>query len=435
MGIWLGLWGIHIIYANPSDPMKGIHKIHFGKLAFTLLASLVLFNCQTSKKEDSQPRPSQMARVSKTYTSKSSEFAFDFFGRVNKAGGKDNNLFVSPLSLHIALGMALNGANGATAEEIKNTLRLSGLSLEEVNETYEFLLKELPQVDDQVTINIANSVWYNKQFAVEPAFLKRLNDSFSAKSASLDFTSTQAKDIINSWVKEKTANKIEKIINQTRGDDLLYLLNALYFKGDWKYEFKPEKTKEETFRLSANEQKTVSMMHLDTKLPTSFRTKYAAFTLPYSKGDFSMTVLLPTHADSLDALIQGFHAAEWNALQASMQEASIPIGLPKFSMEYDINLNDILKDMGMPSAFGSSADFSGMLKGTPLAISEVKQKTYVAVDEKGTEAAAVTSIGVITTSLPPSIICNRPFAFIISEKQSGAILFMGKIVNPTQLSK
>ncbi|GAB3894436.1 serpin family protein [Larkinella knui] len=392
---------------------------------------LTITGCQT----DSTPNPGtgglKSTPEARLFAQKTNDFSFDFLKRVNEQQKKDENIFISPLSLHVALGMLLNGAGGQTADEMKKAMHLDGVSLADANQTYEFLMQGLPTADPKVTTKLANSLWYRNGFSVEPSYLDVTKKTFNAQVSGEDFSKpTPVINKINQWASDNTNAKIKKVIEEIKPEQVLFLLNALYFKGDWKYQFETKNTTDLPFTLVSGSQKPVKMMTMTANLRHAFRPAYGAFELPYGDGTYSMTVLVPTANSSADAVINTLNASEWADLQQAMQESKVAVGLPKFTMEYEANLNDVLGKMGMPTAFSDAADFAGISRNGGLKVSFVKQNTFVAVDEKGTEAAAVTSIGVELTSAGPSLFCDRPFVVLITEKGTGSVLFMGKIVNP-----
>ena len=397
------------------------------------MASALLWATVGCTNSANNPSPGSTAgalRVSTPFATQTTDFAFDFLKRLNDEEKKDKNAFVSPLSLHIALGMLLNGANGPTAQEIQKTLKLDTQTLAEANQTYANLMENLPGVDPKVKLTLANSVWYRNGFEVETSFQDVLRKSFRAEVTPLDFGSPAAKDKINQWASDKTNGKIKNVIQEVKPEHVMFLLNALYFKGDWKTEFKSDQTIDHPFKLVAGGTRNVKMMRMNVPLRRVFRPTYTAFELPYANGNFAMTVLLPSESSSADALINSLTTSEWATIQKDMTEGAIDIGLPRFTFEYEISLNGILSKMGMPTVFTDAANLTGINRNGGLKVDFVKQNTFVAVDEKGTEAAAVTSIGVVLTSLPQPYLCDRPFVFLIHEKTSGTVLFMGKIVDP-----
>ena len=377
--------------------------------------------------------PTGDLRVSAPFAQQTTQFAFDLAKRVTAKEGPSKNVFISPLSLHMALGMVLNGANAQTAQEIQKTLNLDAQTLAEANQTYQNLMVNLPAIDsEKVTLQLANSLWYRNTFAVATTFQDVLKQTFNAKVSAENFNEQATVGKINAWASEKTNGKIPKVLDAIQPSNVMFLLNALYFKGDWKTQFLPASTIDAPFKLASGGETTVRMMRQETNLRRTFRPNYAAFELPYGSGQFAMTVLLPSESTTADALLNDLTSADWTQLQKDMIPGKMDIGLPKFTLSYEINLNNILSDMGMPTAFTDRADFSRMNATGGLTLSFVKQNTFVAVDEKGTEAAAVTTVGVSTTAFNPTMLCDRPFVFVIHEKTSGTILFVGKIADPTK---
>lgn len=379
----------------------------------------------------SNPETSSELRVSAPFADQTTQFAFDITKRVSAQKGQDKNLFISPLSLHILLGMVLNGANGQTAQEIQKTLKLDAQTLSEANQTYQGMVENLPGIDPKVTLNLANSIWYRNTFTVETAFQNLLKQAFKAEVSAQDFTDPATIGTINQWASKNTNGKIPKVIDQISSSSVMFLLNALYFKGDWKTPFDPNKTVDAPFKLASGGTATVRMMRLSTNLKRSFRPTYTAFELPYGSDKFAMTILLPAESLTADAVIGTLTSSEWNQLQTDLVLGNIDIGLPKFTLNDDVTLNNALVALGMPTAFTDRADFTKINAKGGILLSAVKQNTFVAVDEKGTEAAAVTTGEMQTTAMPVATLCDRPFVFVIHEKTTGTILFVGKIANPT----
>ncbi|GAB3546718.1 serpin family protein [Spirosoma fluminis] len=406
--------------------------------AFFLLSAVVagsLFTAVSCTTNDVTPGPGTSTgelRVSAPFASQTTQFAFDLAKRVNTAEGQGSNFFVSPLSLHMALGMVMNGANGQTAQEIQQTLKLDAQTLAEANQTYRNLIDNLPTVDPNVTVTLANSVWNRNTFPVETSFQNILKETFSADVSAQDFADPATVGKINNWASQKTNGRIPKVIDQIQPDNVMFLLNALYFKGDWKTRFNADQTMDSPFKLASGNETTVRMMRLNTDLRRLVKPTYAAFELPYGSDKYAMTVLLPSGNTTAESLISSFSSDEWTQLQKDMSVGKFDIGLPKFTMNYEIKLNNVLEAMGMPTAFTDGADFTKINAKGGLTLSFVKQNTFVAVDEKGTEAAAVTTGGISVTSAPQAYLCDRPFVFVIHEKTSGTVLFVGKVADPTK---
>ena len=402
--------------------MKNLLNLTFAGALFLMATSCNDSNSVTPNK--------QLQTIPTTFSDQSSEFAFDFLKKHNSEEKADKNYFVSPLSLHVALGMLLNGADGKTKEEIQKGLRLSS-DLTANNNIYKSLIENLPNSDPKVTNTIANSVWYRNSFTVEKSFLDVLKTSFNATVSAEDFNNTATVGKINTWASDNTNGKIKKVIEQIDPSQVMFLMNALYFKGDWKIPFKVENTRDENF-VGTIGTKAVKMMNMLENVKYAKRTDYQALELAYGEGNYVMTILLPNEKTPVSKVINTMSGTEWKSLNTAFSEQKVIVGLPKFTLEYETNLNKVLENMGMPTMFSDAADLSKIsAPAGKIKVGFVKQNTFVAIDEKGTEAAAVTTIDIKLTSAPilPEFICNRPFAFFISEKQSNTILFAGKIVN------
>ncbi len=354
--------------------------------------------------------------------------------RTLNTGMRDSNVVISPLSISMALGMTLNGARGTTQEAMRSALKLQGMSEAEINAAYRGMMDLLAGLDPNVKFQVANSIWYRSGFQARPAFLDLNRQFFDAEVSDLDFSSPGAAKRINGWVDSKTEGRISSIVpEQIAGDLMMYLINAIYFKAAWSTKFDPAKTREADFFRPDGSVVRCSMMNRNGEVSYFHSASYSAVDLPYGDGDFSMTVLLPAESSSADALLESLSPEDWNGLPSKFTKQEVPVSLPKFTIRYGRELNDALKALGMGIAFSSSADLSG-IAGVPgeLYISEVQHKTFIEVNEEGTEAAAATSVGITRMSLGPSMIANRPFIFAIREKNSGAVLFIGKIADPTQ---
>ncbi|MCP9748562.1 serpin family protein [Lacihabitans sp. CS3-21] len=368
--------------------------------------------------------------ISSDFAAKTSNFAFDFWKNLQADESVDKNYFISPLSLHIALGMLLNGADTDTKKEIQKVLGLENQSMEEINKTYLELIENLPKVDPKVVNTIANSIWQDKNFTSEQTFIDNLTSSFKARLYNEDFGNPATVDKINKWASDNTNTKIKKILEQIEPSQVMFLINALYFKGDWTKEFKTENTQKAEF-VGTNTTKMVDMMNQTTEFKYADLKDYQLVELPYGSEKYTMNIVLPKNT-SIENVVKNLNAATWQSAQNSLTKRKVVVGLPKFKIEYSKKLNGILQQMGMVKAFSDQADLSKIAKPAgKLKVGFVKQDTFVAVDEKGTEAAAVTTIGIEVTSLPvyPEIICNKPFAFLITEKTSNTIMFIGKVSN------
>ncbi len=402
---------------------------------FGFIFLLLLAGCTESptepRKLDALPRALTVAE--QEVIAASNVFAFDLFGEI-VAENPSEDVFISPLSASLALGMTMNGARGETFGAMSETLGFAGLTQAEINRSYQGLIDLLVGLDPQVEMQIANSIWYRESFPFHETFFDTTRTYFNAEVAGLDFTDPASVDVVNSWVDESTNGKIESILERIKPDDVMFLINAIYFKGDWQTQFDPADTRTAPFTTSDGGEIIVEMMHRHGDVRLAHGEKFQAADLLYGSGAFSMTVILPDRGVSVDSLAASLDAAEWSGIVAGFTDAEMDVYLPKFRLEFESSFKDALRAMGMEVAFTDLADFSGMSPGGEgLLISDVFQKAFVEVNEKGTEAAAVTKV-TLTESAPPSFLVDRPFIFAIRERFSGTILFIGKMEKPQAAS-
>ncbi|WP_284037335.1 serpin family protein [Neobacillus sp. 114] len=350
--------------------------------------------------------------------------------------GNGGNTVISPTSLFMALSMVYNGADGATKEEMAKVLQTTGMDASELSQANASMMSMLHKHSKQIQLNIANSIWLNKDFHFQDDFATNNRDYFNAEIKEIDINDSQSVPLINDWVKKSTNGKIKEIIEAPLDPDLVaVLINAIYFNGKWQYEFDKEQTKEQTFYLTEGTTKKVPLMTLNEKLAYLETEDFQAVSLPYGDGQMSMKIFLPRESSNLAAFQKMLTTENWEKWNSEFTEKKGTVLLPKFQLEYEVILNDPLKNLGMETAFDTRANFSKMVKETdPIMISEVKQKTFIDVNEAGTEAAAATSVQMVKESAsidnPFFIEVNRPFFMAITEEESGTILFMGLISDP-----
>lgn len=402
-------------------------------LALLLPAVLIVHGCELLPAED-EPRDVRALTTSEQQIVDSdNRFGFNLFRALSSDEGS-NNVFISPLSVSVALGMTLNGADGETYEAMRKTLELNGLSETQINESYRSLIELLRGLDPKVVFEIANSIWYKQGFQVEQDFLDVNKDYFDSEVQELDFNAPEAIDVINGWVDEKTHGKIEKILEEIDPNHVMFLINAIYFNGTWTYEFDEDDTQDRPFTNAAGERTDVPTMAQQAELAYFETDRFQAVDLPYGDSLFSMTVILPRGSEDLESLIADLDQETWSDWTRRFEATDVSLRLPRFKLEYEKKLNDILGAMGMDIAFdGARADFTRIRRSGGLWIDYVKHKTFVEVDEEGTEAAAVTVVAMEECagcgSSGVSMHVDRPFLFFIREQHSGTILFAGKIVN------
>jgi serpin B len=305
--------------------------------------------------------------------------------------------------------------------------------MEDGNQSAQNLTKALLSVDPKVTLNIANSIWNKDNFAVENDFIERNQTFYNAVVKPVDFNSSQTVNKINNWVDDKTNGKINKIIDQLSPLDRMILINAIYFKGEWRNQFKKEKTETDQFHLETWGTVDVPMMHTTGNYPYFENEILDALEMSYGRGNFSMVVLLPKEGYRVNDILDTLSAEVWKSWEDQFYVSNdVPVLFPKFKFKYESSLVKVLSTLGLSVAFDTDANFSGINKNTDLHISEVMHKTFIQVDEEGTEAAAVTSVTIGTTSVGPGMpfVADHPFVFMIKEKYTHAILFIGVMANP-----
>ena len=365
------------------------------------------------------------------------EFGFDLFKTINSAR-PDSNIFISPLSVSIALGMAINGANGTTRDEIVTMLDFSDVSQEQINETYQQLILLLLNNDEQVLFEIANSIWYDQNRMVpEQDFLTVNQDYFFADVLNVNFSSPDALNMINGWISDKTHGKIENMLDYIPRDAVLYIINALYFYGQWYYTFNKEETAERSFFLLDGSSVQCPVMAQKSEFEYYDNDRIQMIDMKYANSDYSMTIILPAYNTNINSVIGEISGDTWNDWTGSLNTDSVTIHMPKFKTEYKKLLNEDLKALGMQEAFTpppGGADFTKIYPPGEICISRVLHKAFIEVNEEGSEAAAVTIIEVVRSSIPvhPEMYINRPFFFVIREHETNTILFMGKIANPIE---
>jgi len=366
-----------------------------------------------------------------------SAFAFELYQAIK---GEEDNLFYSPYSISLALAMTYAGARGETAQQMADTLQFL-LDQDKLHPAFNWLDAELAKRGEGAAgkdgegfrLNIVNAIWGQKDYEFLSAFLDVLAENYGAGLRILDFITETEKSrlTINDWVSDQTEGRIEDLIPQGAIDALtrLVLTNAIYFNAAWAYPFDDDMTADGPFYLLDGGQVTVPMMKQTESFGYTEGEGYQAVELPYDGGELSMVILLP-EAGNFEAFEEGLQAQQVCDIISSLQATQIGLNMPKFEFDSEFNLKDTLADMGMPIAFTGDADFSGMTGNRELSISDVVHKAFVAVDEAGTEAAAATAVIMKLTAAPEQVTIDRPFIFLIRDIDTGAILFVGRVLNP-----
>lgn len=397
-----------------------------------LLAPLLLFSfsCKKEPSGPKQPKPITLTAKADEVIMKSNGFGIDLFRVV--ALEENENMMLSPLSASTALTMLLNGCNTQTYLQIRDMLGYEGLTMDEINAAYNSLTGQLLAVDPEVKLALANAVWYRQGFFVKENYLNKMDSSFDAEIAALDFSSPSALETINGWAGDNTNGKIPKVLNEIDPDYVMFLMNALYFKGNWTYQFEESQTSDLPFYLADGSILNVRTMRSLVPAKMYAGNGATSVELPYGRQNFAMVLILPDA--QLDDFLNEFDNTAWASITSGLDSFADPeeieVSLPKFKFEYEKFLNDQLKSLGMLDAFDPTlADLTG-ISDAGIYVDFVKQNTFIDVNEEGTEAAAVTTIGIKEVSMPPSVVIDRPFIFAIRERLTNTLLFIGKVENP-----
>ncbi|MEM2913559.1 MAG: serpin family protein [Candidatus Bathyarchaeia archaeon] len=369
--------------------------------------------------------------------SSNTKFAFNIFKELS-IEDRERNIFISPLSISIALAMTFNGAEGATKDAMARVLQFGNMNLEEINHGFLNLIESLENVDENVQLIISDSIWIRDIFKpyVKQDFLQRVREYFESDVFIRDFGDPQTPDEINAWIRNETSGKIDKMVDQIDPELVMFLINAVFFKGEWLTSFNETATRKDDFYLSDGSTVKVDMMSTRGNFSYYEGENFRAVRLPYGGDKIVMYVFLPNRNVTLESFIDSLSPEVWqNYVSKFRLIEGLEVKFPKFKLEYGVKrLNDVLEKLGMEIAFDPShADFRGIAQAD-LFIEFVDHKAVIEVNEKGTVAAAATTVGVSLTSVPtpkPAFIVDRPFFFVIREDRSGTILFIGKVVDPT----
>jgi serpin B len=374
----------------------------------------------------------------KALVKSNNEFALKAYAEMSK---KNGNIFFSPFSLSAALAMVLGGAKGATADQIAEVMRLHP-NQKNLHGEYALLLNLLATNDKQTQLAIANALWGQKGLAILPTYQNLLRTNYKSELQTVDFAANPqaAASAINAWAEKHTNGRIQDLVQASSFDQesLLVLANAVYFYARWKNQFKEYMTKQDDFWLESGKKTTVQMMNQSEHLSYFADASLQAIELPYTQGKYSMIVLLPKERDGLLALEKQLDNTLLEKYISALKENEVVLSLPKFELNANLSLKEFLSNLGMPLAFQNAADFSGIAKNqNGIRLKSAFQKTFIKVGEEGTEAAAVTNLGIAAGGakrpeiLPPVFRADHPFLFLIRETATNSILFLGRMTNPS----
>ena len=404
-------------------------------LIITAGFTTAMTSCERTK---SDPPPGDPVQIDLTLKQKevvesANKFAFDLFVPVIAEKKGAENIMISPFSVTSALSMTLNGAAGETFEAMKSALRYDGKTIEEINETYLKLMKDMVPVDTRVIMEIANSVWVEKRLTVKQSYIDALKKYYLAEARSIDVTDPKAVDMVNGWIEEKTHDKIKDMLDELSPDLAMLLINAVYFKGKWRHQFDKDDTHDKPFYITPGSPVQVPMMFQNEKFPVTQSQNATLIELPYGQGNYSMVVMLPKEGVSTADAAATLTPENWSLWMSYLAAGAteVDLSLPRFKYEYKRELKDDLTSLGMGIAFTDFADFSN-ISNQDLLISRVLHQTFIETNEEGTEAAAATVVEMEFTSMPMTTVINvnRPFLYFIRETTTGTIVFMGQVTDP-----
>jgi len=407
------------------------------RIAASILVAATLTACGTdggggeAAREPTTDLPRALAVHEAAVADASAGFGLELAARIAALDSRPN-IVLSPLSASMALGMAMNGASGATFEEMRSALGFGGLTQEQINTAYRGLIDLLAGLDPDIRLEIANAVWANEDVPFHEAFLEAVTGAFGARAESVSFADPTTPAAINEWVAEHTNGRIERIVDVLDPSLVMLLVNAVYFEGAWTTQFDPANTRPGAFRREDGSEVEVDMMSLgNVEVLRARGASYTAVELPYGNESFAAVIVLPDPGVGARDVLAGLDAEEWSSVLERLAPDRLDLlSIPKFTLTFDAYLNDALKAMGMERAFGPDADFTRMSPlGRQMCIDFVRQKTLIELDERGTRAAAATSVGVGILSFN-GFVADRPFVFVIRERRSGAVLFVGLVGDP-----
>lgn len=411
-------------------------------LAFILPGLAILFlalSCSKGNNEepDLTPKDITLSAAAPVAIQSSNDFGIELFTKVTAE--EDKNLMLSPLSASTALTMLLNGCGGDTYSQLQGTLKYpAGMNISEINEAYKSLVSQLLVIDPKVQLALANAIFYRNGFSVKPPFLATMSNDYKATVKGLDFAAPSSLTTINKWASDNTNGKIPEVLSEISEYAVMFIMNALYFNGDWSYQFDKSLTDELPFHPDGGTTTDVTTMKGEVGSKVAWGNDFRAIEMPYGQTNFTMVVIVPD--ETLSALYPSFTYQVWDKLTSDLDAhpefGKTIVTMPKFKFSYEKYLNDQLMSMGMIDAFSDfRADLSG-ISDNQIYVDFVKQNTFVEVDEEGTEAAAVTTIGINLTSVgdpqPNQFIIDKSFIFAIRERTTNTLLFIGQVIDPKE---
>ena len=405
------------------------------KALFIMATAATLASCGTATQTVQSAPTTQMSEQDLETADEANKFALKMFAQMHKEEKGNDNFCLSPLSASWALSMAANGAEGTTREQMYATLGFPGNDAEKINAYQQKIIKRLSTLDpERVTVGIANSMWVNENFKIKKEFEKSNTAYYDATVKNIKFDAA-AVEAINDWCSQKTNGKITEIVKEIDPMTQLFLINALYFNGRWTSTFNKKRTKEEEFTKENGEKIKVQMMHQNDKMYYYEDENVQMVMKPFGEEKFHMLFILPREGVTMDKSVQ-LLAENLDTWYRESEKEEVNLSLPRYKAEYGKSLKSTLQSLGMSDAFTPGKANFGALSKEGLCIGDVLQKTFVKVDEEGAEAAAVTSVALMAMAAgppkPKNMVINRPFIYIIRERETGNILFIGRNGHPKE---
>jgi len=424
-------------------------KMNWAAIAL-MMATVMTAGCSSSSDEDDPnpvvdpvepPTTLELTRAEQEMVGSSNDFAFNLF---REARDELKSQILSPISITYALGMLNNGAAGVTQQEINKVLGFSETGAAGINDFCYKMLQRAATLDEQTKVMIANNIYMNRGYELLPEFKSKAKTYYDADAETRDFNDGKTRDVINQWGSDHTMGMIEEVLKKEEFNPnfVSYLLNAIYFKGTWQYQFDKNMTQEEYFEHPGFTLETITkpMMHQTAELDYMQTDDFQALRLPYGNGAWNMAVLLPRvkegevqTGEDINKVLKSLNTASWQQIQQQMVTRKVDVYLPRLESDTDIDLIPVMKKLGMIRAFDDVlAEFPNFCNDHLVYIELMKQVTKIKLDEEGTEAAAVTVIGMDEKAAGPSepdyvtFYANHPFLYVISEKETGAIFFIGQ---------
>lgn len=420
----------------------------YGALSLSLLALVGGWSSvQSIAQPPAPPTPENVTMAPKTdllaqsemtdpaLTTAQTAFGLALFRQLHQEAPQEN-LLISPVSVAMALSMAYNGAAGDTQVAMAEALRLQGLDLDQINQGNQALMQRLAATEPEIDLALANGLWMNQNLPVYPAFIAAMTQYYGAEVAAVDFADAAISDQINRWVSDQTRGHIPTLVDQIDPDQLILLVNALYFKGDWTTEFDPALTADQPFTLANGSEIQHPAMQRQGNFQYLATDQWQAVSLPYGEQEtLSFEVILPAEGVTLSDVVAQLAAEDWATWMGQFRRREGIVQLPRFTTAYEADLIPALRRLGMGVAFSNAADFS-RLTSLEAAINQVRHKTTLEVTESGAEASAATVVGIMPTSIvvdpeqPFDLRVDRPFIVALRDRPTGTLLFVGAIADP-----